>query len=110
MRPLGGQRALAWIYNNLGLLYLHLAEPERAEDVFRDGIKVYVDLGDHQARLNTQHGVVLALLQQKRFVEAAELCERSLVEIESLQSFPEEYAEKRGWYTASLQKARQGAA
>lgn len=109
MRPLGGQRALAWIYNNLGLLYLQLAEPERAEDAFRDGVAVYVGLGDHQARLNTQHGVVLALLQQKRFAEAADLCEQSLAEIESLQSFPEEYAEKRGWYTASLQKARQGA-
>lgn len=108
MRPLGGQRALGWIYNNLGLLYLQLAEPERAEDAFRDGVAVYIGLGDHQARLNTQHGVVLALLQQKRFAEAAELCERSLAEIERLQNFPEEYAEKRGWYTASLQKARQG--
>lgn len=110
LRPLGGQRTLAWIYNNLGLLYLQLAEPERAEAVFRDGVAIYVRLDDHQARLNTQHGVVLALLQQKHFAEAAALCECSLAEIEILQSFPEEYAEKRGWYTASLQKARQGAA
>jgi len=110
MRPLGGQRTLARIYNNLGLLYLHLAEPERAEDAFRDGVTVYISLGDHQSRLNTQHGVVLALLQQKRFGEAAELCEQSLAEIDILQSVAEEYEEKRGWYTASLQKARQGAA
>lgn len=110
LRALGGQRTLAQIYNNLGLLYLQLAEPERAEEVFRDGVAIYVKLDDHQSRLNTQHGVVLALLPQKRFVEAAELCERSLAEIELLQSFPEEYAEKRGWYTASLAKARQGAA
>ena len=108
LRSLGGQRVLAQTYNNLGLLYLRLVEPERAEYAFRDGVAIYVSIGDHQSRLNTQHGVVLALLQQKRFAEASELCERSLAEIESLQSFPEEYAEKRGWYTASLQTARQG--
>lgn len=109
LRALSAQRPLAQTYNNLGLIYLHLAEPERAEATFRDGVAIYVNLDDHPSRLNTQHGVVLALLQQKRFAEAAELCERSLAEIESLQSFPEEYAEKRGWYSASLQKARQGA-
>ncbi|MBI3959534.1 MAG: tetratricopeptide repeat protein [Chloroflexi bacterium] len=110
LRFLGAQRPLAQTYNNLGLIYLRLTEPERAEDAFRDGVAIYVDIGDHQSRLNTQHGVVLALLQQHRFAEAAELCERSLAEIESLQSFPEEYAEKRAWYSDSLQKARQGAA
>lgn len=109
LRTLGGQRVVAQIYNNLGLLYLSLAEPARAETVFRDGVAIYLNLGDHQSRLNTQHGVVLALLQQKRFAEAAALCEHSLAEIESLQNFPEEYAEKRRWYTDSLQKARQGA-
>lgn len=108
MRPLGGQRILAQIYNNLGLIYLHLAEAERAEDSFRDGVAIYMSIGDHQSRLNTQHGVVLALFQQKRFDEAAELCERSLAEIAWLQSVPEEYEEKRKWYTESLQKTRQG--
>ncbi len=110
MRRLGAQRLLAQVYNNLGLLYLQIAEPGRAEDAFRDGVAIYVNLGDHQSRLNTQHGVVLALLAQKRFGEAAELCERSLAEIDILQGVAEEYEEKRKWYTASLQKARQGAA
>lgn len=108
LRALGAQRPLAQAYNNLGLLYLHLAEPERAESVFRDGVAIYLDIDDHQSRLNTQHGVVLALLAQQRFGEAAALCEESLDEIERLQNYPEEYEEKRGWYTASLQKARQG--
>lgn len=108
LRSLGAQRPLAQTYNNLGLLYLRLGEPERAEDAFRDGVAVYISLGDHQSRLNTQHGIVLALLEQKRFAEAAELCERSLSEIDRLQSVPEEYEEKRKWYTESLQKAWQG--
>lgn len=108
MQPLGGQRTLAQIYNNVGLIYLRLSEPEKAENAFRDGVAIYLKTGDHQSRLNTQHGVVLALLQQKRFDEAAELCERSLAEIECLTNFEAEYKEKRDWYTASLQKARQG--
>lgn len=107
MRPLGGVRLVAQIYNNLGLLHLHLAEPEKAEAAFRDGIAIYEDIGDHPSRLNTQHGVVMALLQQKRYEEAAALCEHSLEEIERLQDYPEEYEEKRRWYSDSLQKARQ---
>jgi len=109
LRQMGSQRPLAQVYNNLGLLYLGLERPEDAEQVFRDAVDIYQRLRDHISRLNSQHGIVLSLLQQRRFVEAAELCERSLVEVELLREYPHEYKEKYGWYAASLEKARQGA-
>ena len=98
----------ARIHNNLGLAYLNAAQPAEAERSFRAGVALYEQLENAAARLNTQHGVVLALLAQNRYAEAAALCRRGLAELDVLRDVPAEYAEKEGWYQASLAKAEAG--
>lgn len=99
---------LARIHNNLGLVYLTTDQPAAAEESFRAGVALYAQLENDPARLNTQHGIVLALLAQKRYAEAAALCRRGLGELDVLQAVPAEYAEKEGWYRGSLAKAEAG--
>lgn len=99
---------LARIHNNLGLTYLDGGQPAEAERSFRAGVLIYEQMGNDPARLNTQHGVVLALLKQERYAEAATLCRRGLAELDVLRDVPAEYAEKEGWYRASLAKAEAG--
>lgn len=101
-------QSLEWqarVHNNLGLVYLNADQPAEAEESFRAGVALYTQLGNDAARLNTQHGIVLALLAQQRFAEAAALCRESLTELDVLRDVPAEYAEKEGWYRASLAKA-----
>jgi len=97
---------LARVDNNLGLVYLRNGEPVDAERSFRAGVVLYEQLGNDAARLNTQHGVVLALLGQQRYAEAVALCAKGLAELDVLRHRPAEYAEKEGWYRASLAKAK----
>lgn len=99
---------LARVYNNLGLVYLHDGQPVDAERNFRAGVELYRQMENDVARLNTQHGIVLALLAQERYAEAAILCEIGLGELDVLQAAPAQYAEKEGWYRASLAKAQAG--
>lgn len=99
---------LARVHNNLGLVYLRNGEAIQAERSFRAGVTLYEQLGNHAARLNTQHGVVWALLAQQRYAEAAALCEKGLAELGVLAAVPAEYAEKEGWYRASLARAHAG--
>lgn len=104
----GSPEWLARVHNNLGLVYLRQDQAADAEGSFRAGVAIYEELGDDVARLNTQHGIVLALLAQKRWAEAAALCQKGLAEVEVLQENSAQYAEKAGWYRDSLAKARAG--
>jgi len=104
----GSPEWLARVHNNLGLLYLRQEQAADAERSFRAGVAIYKELGDDVAWLNTQHGIVLALLAQARYAEAAALCQRGLAEVEVLQKSPAQYAEKAGWYRDSQAKAQAG--
>jgi len=96
---------LARTYNNLGLVYLRKGDAVEAERSFRAGVALYEQLGNDVARLNTQHGIVLALLAQERYAEAAILCRKGLAELDVLRAMPAQYAEKERWYRTSLAKA-----
>lgn len=109
-RRTGARLHLAQVLNNTGLVYLDQKKPAAAEAVFREAVHIYQELEDDLSRMNSQHGVVLALLAQNRFADAAELCQQSLTEVEVLREIPAQYGEKRGWYVASLARAKQGMA
>ncbi|MBI3957907.1 MAG: tetratricopeptide repeat protein [Chloroflexi bacterium] len=104
----GSPEWLARVHNNLGLVYLRQGDAVEAERSFRAGVALYEQLGNDATRLNTQHGVVLALLAQQRYAEAAAFCRKGLAELDALREMPAQYAEKEGWYRASLAKAQAG--
>ncbi len=104
----GSPEWVARVHNNLGLVYLRQGDPAQAERSFRAGVALYEQLGNDAARLNTQHGVVWALLAQQRYAEAAALCEKGLAELDVLRALPAQYAEKEKWYRESLAKAQAG--
>lgn len=98
----------ARVLNNLGLVYLQSGQLVEAEKTFRSAVAIYAQLGDHADRLNSQHGIVLALLAQQRFAEAAALCQQGLTELDALKDAPAQYAEKQSWYESSLARAQAG--
>ena len=98
----------ARVLNNLGLVYLQTGQVGEAETSFRSCVLLYAGLGDDADRLNSQHGLVLALLAQGRYAEATALCEQGLTELDVLKDEPVQYAEKEGWYRSSLAKAQAG--
>lgn len=104
----GSPEWLARVHNNLGLLYLRRDQAGDAESSFRAGVAIYEELDNDAARLNTQHGIVLALLAQARYAEAETLCQKGLEEVEVLHENPAQYAEMAGWYRASLAEAQAG--
>lgn len=96
----------ARVLNNLGLVYLQSGQPVEAEKTFRSAVAIYAHLGDDADRLNSQHGIVLTLLAQQRFTEAAALCQQGLAELDALKDAPAQYAEKENWYRSSLAQAQ----
>ncbi|MEZ4683770.1 MAG: tetratricopeptide repeat protein [Caldilineaceae bacterium] len=79
---------LAKLYTNIGLAFLALDQPDRAEESFAESKAIFLLLKDKGRELNAADGLAMALLAQKRYIDAIASLQDSIAELCLIKELP----------------------